>query len=274
MLRAAGPAARGPGRSGIESRGRTALIKRIGVAAAFVLGLAAATPAFADEPGITQSQATQILDELKQIHQLLEQSLKQQAARPAAPAPAPDRNVTLPPVTAYKLGRDDAPLTLVEFTDFQCPYCRQYHISTFEQLKKEFIDTGKVRYVSRDLPLDFHKNAFAAANAARCAGEQGKYWELRHAMIVNADQLDPEKLVTYAADLGIDTTRFGACMQSQKYAPAIRKDLADAQAAGVSATPSFVLGRSTKSGAEGVLIVGAAPLENFESRIHALLDKK
>ena len=92
-------------------------------------------------------------------------------------------------------------------------------------------------------------------------------------MIVNANQLDPEALVTYAQDLGIDTTRFQACMKSERYAPAIRKDLADAQAAGVSATPSFVLGRTSKLGAQGVMMVGAQPFANFEAKIRELLGK-
>lgn len=246
--------------------------RHLAVACLF-LSLAAAAPGPVAAQGITHDQADSILAELKQIHQLLEKSVQQQAARRATPAPAPDREVTLPPFTSYSLGRDDAPITLIEFTDYQCPYCRQYHISTFERLKKDYVDAGRLRYVSRDLPLEFHSNAFAAANAARCAGEQGKYWELRHAMIVNANKLDPGALVTYAQDLGIDTTRFQACMKSEKYAPAVRKDLVDAQAAGLSATPSFVLGKTARQGAEGVVIVGAQPIETFEARIKELLGK-
>src|SRR5215471_6315867 len=123
--------------------------------------------------GMTRDQADAILNELKAIHQLL---LTQQnvAAAKAAPAAAPaSDNVQMKMASGwYSIGRDDAPVTMVEFADYQCPFCRKFHAETFAELKKNYIDTGKVRYVSRDLPLDFHPNAPGAAVAARCAGEQ------------------------------------------------------------------------------------------------------
>lgn len=260
----------GRGRQRRERGVPSGLIKRALALAGLVLSMATGRAA-AD--GITGAQADSILAELKQIRVLLETQLRQSPVRQGAPAAAADRNVTLPPGTDFRLGRDDARLTLVEFTDYQCPYCRQYHISTFEQLKKDYIDTGRIRYVSRDLPLDFHKLAFGAANAARCAGEQGKFWELRHVMIVNADRLTTDALITYAKDLGLDASRFQACLKSEKYAPEIRKDLSVAQAAGITGTPSFVLGKTTKVGAEGVVLVGNIPYADLEARIRDLLSK-
>src|SRR6266852_9091619 len=86
----------------------------------------------------------------------------------------------------YALGRPDAPVTLVEFGDFQCGFCKRFHSDAYGELKRNYIDTGKVRFVSRDLPLEFHPYAMKAAEAARCAGDQQKYWELRDALYSNA----------------------------------------------------------------------------------------
>ena len=117
----------------------------------------------------------------------------------------------------YSLGRSDAPLTLLEFTDYQCPYCRQFHTNVFGELKKNYIDTGKVRFYSRDLPLDsIHPNASRAAQAARCASDQGQFWKLRDLMGANPDKLDLENLVTEAGTLKMDTKTFRTCVESQK----------------------------------------------------------
>ena len=120
------------------------------------------------EPGITRAQADEILDELRQIRQLLE---KNAAAAPAAPEAGGKVRVKIEKLPV--LGDKNAPITMVEFTDYQCGFCQRFHMSTFPEIRKKFIDTGKVRFVSRDLPLDFHSNAMRAAQAARCAGDQG-----------------------------------------------------------------------------------------------------
>ena len=153
--------------------------------------------------------------------------------------------------------KDDAPLVLVEYTDYQCPFCQRFHTDAYAQLKTNYIDTGKLRFVSRDFPLDFHENARRSAVAARCAAEQGKYWELRHVMIVNASQLQPDKIVGYAQNASMDVDKFKTCIASDKYRAAIDKDVAEGTAAGVSGTPSFVLGRVENGKLEGVRLVGA-----------------
>ncbi len=237
------------------------------------LQVASALPALAATGGettLTRAQGDSILSELRAIRQLLERGVAP-AAR--AIAPAAERTVTLPPTTAYQLGRDDAPLTLVEFSDHECPYCRQFETTVFEQLRSQWIDTGKLRFISRDLPLSFHPHALAAASAARCAGEQGKYWEMRRVLQVNDDRLDSLSLVVYAGDLGLDPARFGACMSEQRFASAIRKDAADAQAVGITGTPTFVLGRTTPKGVHGTVIVGAMPWADLEARLRKLLPK-
>src|SRR5712692_8333967 len=134
-------------------------------------------------PGISQEQADSIVTELKQIRQLLEKQQVQlarvMAPQQPAPPPPPEKVQMSIGNGWYAIGRDDAPVTLVEFADYQCPYCKRFHTDAYAELKKNYIDTGKVRFVSRDLPLEFHPFAMKAAEAARCAGDQQKYWELR-----------------------------------------------------------------------------------------------
>ncbi len=232
--------------------------------------------------GITQEQGNAILKELKQIRQLLQQQqtlLRQNTARRA---PAADQNVTLKLVDTYALGSKDAPVTLVEFTDYQCHYCSRFHTTTFPQLKKNFIDTGKVRFIARDLPLGFHKNAFHAARAARCAGEQDKYWELRHVLSSNPKKLSKAAIAQYAKDQRLDMPRFQACFESEKYSKEIKQDMADARSVGITGTPGFVLGRTSKSGVKGIFeeiqrvfkgtkISGAQPYAVFAAKINNLL---
>jgi len=236
-----------------------------------LVAVAGAAPLRAAEAPLTKAQGDSILVELRAIRLLLAQ---QAASRGAAPAPQPDRTVTLPPVTAYELGPKDAPLTLVEFADYECPYCRQFHTNVFEKLKREWITPGKLRFISRDLPLDFHPHSFKATLAARCAGVTGKFWELREVMLVNSDRLELPSIVQYAADLGVDTTKFAACVTGEKFAPEVRKDVADAGTAGITGTPTFVLGKTTKTGVTGTVIVGAMPYEQLDSRLKALLAAK
>ena len=166
-------------------------------------------------------------------------------------------------------------MTVVEFTDYQCPFCRHFQTDSFAQLKKDYIDTGKVRFVSRDLPLEFHPNAPAAAMAVRCAGEQHKFWEMRDAMMLDTKaDLGPEGILKYARQTSLDMTAFGGCLKDKKYTSAIQKDTADAGTLGISGTPSFVVGKTAKDEIAGVRIVGAVPYTVFDSTIKDLLSSK
>src|SRR5471032_1978451 len=159
---------------------------------------------------LLQLQNQQVLDALSDIRQLLEKS-----------SPVND-HVTLTSVGGDSLGSADAPLTMVEFTDLQCPYCRQFHMTTFEQIKKAYIDTGKVRYVSRDFPLDtLHPLAVAAARATRCAGEESKSWEMRHAILVSNANLRQDIFVDLARDLRLDIGVFKRCVDDTIQADAV-----------------------------------------------------
>jgi len=216
------------------------------------------------EPGITRQQADRILDELRQIRQLLE---RQQQQQPAGPPAKIKMNLEGMPM----LGAKTAPVTMVEFTDYQCPYCRQFHVQTFAELKKNFIDTGKVRFYSRDLPLDsMHPDAMRAAEAGRCAAAQGQFWKLRDIMSHHPDKLDLASLLDDAEFLKLDVTAFRACVVSERYKNDVQADMMEAMRIGSDGTPAFVVGKSTAEGIEGDLLVGAQPYNTFDLKLRSL----
>jgi protein-disulfide isomerase len=231
-------------------------------------------PVRAQEPMDQQSQ--QILDELRQIRQLLERLVNQPPPAPRPGGVPVDEKVKLTRVAGYALGKTDAPLTMVEFTDLQCPFCRQFHVTTFEQLKKDYIDTGKLRYLSRDFPLDtMHPYAMGAARASRCAADQGKFWEMRHTILVNNAKLSNDMFATFAQDLTLNVATFKTCIaDATKFQTDMQQDLADASGAGVSGTPTFVIARTAANGLDGVRLVGNQPYAVFDAKLKELLATK
>jgi protein-disulfide isomerase len=229
------------------------------------LTIALFLPLGAEEQAITRQQADQILDELRQIRALLQ---KQGDGSQPEQRPRVKMDLTGAPL----LGSEDAPITLVEFADLQCLFCRKFHTTAFQELKKNYIDTGRLRFYSRDLPLEaMHPDAQRAAQAARCAGDQGRFWELRDTMAVNPDKLGLDKLLLYAKHLNLDVDRIRDCVEKQKYKEAVQKDLSDAERIGAQGTPSFVLGRSSPEGVDGELMVGAVPYAEFDRRLKEIL---
>jgi protein-disulfide isomerase len=235
---------------------------------AIVLGVGVNTSA----QTLTEEQGKAILEELAQIRRLLERQLASSPAQPLGPAVVPVQRARVSIQDTPMLGRREAPLTLVEFTDLECPFCRQFHLTTFEQLKKEYIDTGVLRFISRDLPLPIHRNALRAAHAARCSGEQNRFWEMRRTLIVNAQSLAAERLPVYAGDLGLDVERFNRCLEEGRHEAAVQRDMDDARGLGITGTPTFVLGPSAADAIEGFRIVGAQPYATFTTRIKELLE--
>jgi len=224
--------------------------------AILVVGWAA--PVRADEP-VSGEQMDQILAELRQIRKLLEaqpNTHPQQATR-----------TRIDVANAPFLGSKDAPVTIVEFMDYQCRFCQQFHQQTFQDLKKHYIDSGKVRFYSMDLPLEIHQNALLAAQAGRCAGEQGKFWLMHDRMLANPDRLEFAKLVDYAQEFGVDVAAFRQCVESGKYKEAIQQGARDVTNKGAGGTPAFVIGKSTPGGVEGWLVVGAVPYGVFEQKL-------
>ena len=154
--------------------------------------------------------------------------------------------------TGPSRGPASAPVTLIEFSDFQCPFCARINPS-LEQVLAKYGD--KVRLVFRQFPLGFHANAQKAAEASLCAEQQGRFWQLHDAMFKNQGELAVEQLKAKAAGLGMDATTFGRCLDEGRFAAAVQADLEDGQAAGVEGTPAlFVNGR---------FINGAVPFEDI-----------
>ncbi|MBU1111270.1 MAG: thioredoxin domain-containing protein [Nanoarchaeota archaeon] len=160
-------------------------------------------------------------------------------------------------------GNADALVTIVEFSDFECPFCGRYVQDTYPSIVENYIDTGKVKYVFRDFPLSFHANAQKAGEAAECAGEQGMYWEMHDLLFANQNALGIASLKAYADDLGLDTGDIDECLDSGAMADEIAQDMADGQRYGVSGTPAFFI--------NGKLISGAQPFSVFEAEIEAAL---
>jgi protein-disulfide isomerase len=237
--------------------------------------LTADRKAAAKSDTITSEQADAIVTELKQIRQLLEkqqvQLARAMAPQPAA-APAPPEKVQMNIGDGwYAIGRADAPVTLVEFADYQCPFCKRFHTDAYAELKKNYIDTGKVRFVSRDLPLEFHPFAMKAAEATRCAGDQNKYWELRDALNSNAASPSEDVIKKAVESLSLDVKGFQTCLDSDKYKADVQRDASEAAKLQISGTPTFVLAKSAKDKLDGVRLVGAQPFSAFQAAIDGLL---
>ncbi|OGH20765.1 MAG: hypothetical protein A3D74_05570 [Candidatus Levybacteria bacterium RIFCSPHIGHO2_02_FULL_37_13] len=173
------------------------------------------------------------------------------------------------------LGDKNAPITMIEFVDYECPFCKRFVDETLSQIKSEYIDTGKIKLVMRDLPLSFHQNAHKESQAAECARDQGgdtayfKYHdEIFKRTTSNGTGLALDQLSVIANDLGLNGSALQGCLDSEKYKVEVDKDLADASAYGATGTPTFFIGKSDSSGKfTGTIVVGAQPYAAFKTII-------
>lgn len=180
------------------------------------------------------------------------------------------------------MGDKNAPITLIEFSDYECPFCKRAFTDVLPELKKTYIDTGKVKLVYRDFPLSFHANAQKEAEAAECARSQGDdatYFKFHDQIFtqstVGGTGLALTQLPVIAKNLGLNVNQFQQCLDSGKFKDEVAKDIADGTAAGVSGTPSWVVGTSSKDGQiEGQLVVGAQPFSAFKVIIDEKLNSK
>jgi len=198
------------------------------------------------------------------------------------------------------LGDKDAPIVVIEFSDLQCPFCRSFWRDTLPLIKSEYIDTGKVKFVYRDFPLDFHPGAMPAAQATECAEEQGKFWEMHDKIFSEQGKqgdgtisFGVDDLEKWASEIGLNAGDFNSCLDSQKYAEEVKKDINDGRLAGLNGTPSFLIFEGENNimvdsalvsqklaqreyiirFEEGSVVVGAQPFSVFKAIIDEELAK-
>jgi protein-disulfide isomerase len=213
-----------------------------------------------------------IQKQLEEIRALLKERPAAAAPAPAPSGPAPGTVVGT--ASAPTEGAESAKVTLVEFSDFQCPFCARFHNNTLPQIQKEYVETGKVRHVFRNLPLEsIHPQSFKAHEAALCASDQGKYWEMHNLLFANQQALAPDQLVGHAKTLGLDAAAFQKCLDSGKQAARIRTDLEEAGRLGVNGTPAFLVGVAMPDGKVKTVrfVSGARPYADFKAAIEAAL---
>ena len=264
---------------------------------ASLLALAATTSqAQTPAPAAADSEINQLKNEVRrlrddfdlmkgQIGRIIQFMQQRDAPNAASQAPQNPRSGGLAIPAAQRvtiagapiLGRADAPVTIVEFSDFECPFCQRFSSSILPQVKRDYVDTGKVRYVFLDLPLEhLHPQARKAAEAAHCSAEQGKFWEMHDLLFAQAGKLDPRQYTDFSRKLGMDAAAFDLCLGSGRHAAKIDRNKASASAIGIDATPSFILSKSERGDIinGGMIVTGADSYDQFRKLIEQVLVAK
>ena len=209
----------------------------------------------------------QILKELQEIKKILQSF--QEAAGPQAP-----QEISLPVGGEPFKGSASARVAIIEYSDYQCPFCGEFARGVFPRLDSDYVKSGKVRYYFRDLPLPSHPQAPAAAQAARCAGEQGKYWEMHESLFANQTALAPADLTKRAQALGLDAGKFGECISSGKFKDNIRRSMVGAERMGINGTPAFLIGVLDANGEVvrvSQVMLGAKDYDEFKAVLDGAL---
>ncbi len=206
----------------------------------------------------------------------------QASSVPQAAAPAPPAAPTTATASVGHFpikGDKNAKIAVIEFADFRCPFCEKYFTDTAPQIMKNYVDTGKVKYAFRHYQF-LGPASVTAGNAAECANDQGKFWDYHDYLYKNqpsesdTSMYVSDKLTTVATTIGVNASQFKSCLDSTKFAQNVTADMNDGQTAGVSGTPSFVIGKLDSAGTKvinGKLLVGAQPYASFQAAIDSLL---
>lgn len=221
------------------------MISALIVAGSVVYGAKALTSTILKAPAVAQGQPMQ-----------------NAPSAPAAPV-APEAKVDVGMGANPILGNKDAKVTIIEFSDLQCPFCKRYHDQTWPQIESEYVKTGKVQYTFRHYPLNnIHPQAAKAGEAVACAREQNKFYELTDKIFDNQQAMMPDDIKRMAVEVGLNAGPFNECFDSGRMKAEVDKDLADGSAVGVSGTPTFFV--------NGNRLVGAQPFEAFK----VIIDKE
>jgi protein-disulfide isomerase len=234
-----------------------------------------------------QSQADEVAALKRQIQEMKAQqtsmardlqaikSLLQQAQGQAAPAGDPFAGKSIVITDEPTRGNGAAKITIVEVSDYHCPFCRRQTLQTLPSLLTDYVNSGKVKYVFVDYPIaQLHPDAFKAHEAASCAGDQGKYWQMHDSLFTNAPARDAAQLTAQAKTIGLDEGKFGACMSGGTHAASIRSSIARMQQLGVDGTPLTLIGLTPAPGAQMKVVAsiyGARPYADFKEAIDAAL---
>lgn len=246
-------------------------------------GLSAQSP---QQSGAEIAALRKEIEELKATLQIIlkdvqeTKAILQRVTQPQqGPRPVTDvADVTLSVANAPARGSRSATVVLVEFSDYQCPFCARHVAQTWPQLSKEYIDTGRVQFFFVNFPIaELHPQAFKAHEAAACADQQGKYWEMHDQIFTNQRRLAPADLAQYATAIGLDMSKFQPCLDTGQTAEFIRSDLSRAQQLGFNGTPTFLVGTIEPNGTtvKGLkVITGAQPFAVFKQTLDEMLTVK
>lgn len=255
--------------------------------------LSLASPALAQSPSDLQAikqeltglrEAQQAMaKEVEALRTLLQQAMGPRPAPAGAGAAGTGAGAAMPSGAVQPLtvagrpskGNPRAKLTLVEYSDYECPFCGQYVAQVYPQIDQAYIATNKINYVFKNFPIEqLHRQSLKAHVAAACAGDQRRYWEMHDRLFTDQRNLSLDRFVEIATMLKLDPVTFRACVESTKHEAMIREDVAEAQRGGVQGTPVFVLAYTDPKGQSITplrVIVGAQPFEAFKEAIDALL---
>lgn len=259
--------------------------QRIIFALLAILATVSSQPVLAQQAPTTDEQIKALRQEVKELKEgqaaiqkkleTLQRVLQGLLTAIGPPAPKEPESVSI--AGHPFLGNKDASVVLVDFSDYQCPFCGRFFRDTMPQLQRDYIQTGKVKYVFRDFPLTIHPNALKAAEAAQCAGDQGKFWEMHFRLFQNQQALELPNLSSYAVALGLDQSKFNQCLQSGKYAATIQKDMEEGGTAGIEGTPSFLIASLDQKGSGNSnlrvlkMITGSQPYSVFKAALDEAL---
>lgn len=213
------------------------------------------------------------LQAIKNFLQAVQQQQQRQAQGPELQVVGQTIDISGEPT----LGSPTAQITLVEVSDYHCPFCRRNVQQTFPQINAEFIRTGKARYVFVDYPIaQLHPDAARSHEAAACAGDQGKFWEMHNALFSSTPLRDADALTSQAAGIGLDVAKFRDCLTAGKHTAAIRDSVARVQKLGIGGTPATLIGMTPAPGTPMKIIgyvYGARPYADFKKEIETALGK-
>ena len=255
---------------------RQRLVKGFGVTICLV-GAVWVCPQASQTPGDTLERRIEALEsrqrELEEALRVLKEGSTARELRPSPPLAIPAEPISI--VGFPEIGSPEAPAVIMEFSDFQCPFCRRHYQETFPRLEQEYVRSGQVRYVYRHLPLTrIHPLAEGAAVAADCSFRQGRFREMHSRLFVNPGSLGPERILDHAAALELDVARFKDCLANDGPRK-VQGDVEAAKALGISSTPTFLIGHSIGPDQMKVLrrVGGAQPYPLFRAMLEEVLSQ-